>query len=126
MARSEVPNPGRSDDLRVLRSKVRFHAALNAHDIDAVAAAITDDCIFEDTAPPDGTRHTGRQAVLQAFTQFLTDSPTATFIVEDMFIADDRALVQWQYTWSDGHVRGADVVRVADGRIAETLAYVKG
>jgi hypothetical protein len=26
----------------------------------------------------------------------------------------------------DGHVRGVDVIRVRDGQIAESLAYVKG
>jgi len=64
--------------------------------------------------------------MLQAVRQFFTDSPTATFSVEDMFIAGDRAMVQWRYTWSEGHVRGVDVMRVADGRVAESFAYVKG
>jgi len=104
----------------------RFHDALNAHDIHAVAACISDNCVFEDTAPPDGTRHAGREAMLQAVRQFFTNSPTATFSVEDMFIAGDRAMVQWRYTWSEGHVRGVDVMRVADGRVAESFAYVKG
>jgi hypothetical protein len=29
-------------------------------------------------------------------------------------------------TREDGHVRGVDVLRVRDGRVAEKLAYVKG
>jgi hypothetical protein len=26
----------------------------------------------------------------------------------------------------DGHVRGVDILRIRDGKIAESLAYVKG
>jgi ketosteroid isomerase-like protein len=105
----------------------RFHEALNAHDIDAVAGCITDDCVFEDTEPaPDGARHTGRDAVLGAIRQFFAESPAAHFETEETVVAGDRALVRWRYAWVDGHVRGVDVLRVQDGRVAESLAYVKG
>jgi hypothetical protein len=30
------------------------------------------------------------------------------------------------YAWADGHVRGVDVMRVQDGKVLETFAYVKG
>jgi hypothetical protein len=39
--------------------------------------------------------------------------------------------VRWLYRWvdadgKDGHIRGVDVFRVRDGKVAEKLAYVKG
>jgi ketosteroid isomerase-like protein len=105
----------------------RFHEALNRRDLDALGDLITDDCVFETTSPaPDGTRHVGRQAVLEACRVFFDGSPAAHFEMEEMFGAGDRVTVRWLYTWADGHVRGADVLRVRDGRVAETLAYVKG
>jgi len=105
----------------------RFHEALNRRDLDALGDLITDDCIFETTSPaPDGTRHVGREAVLEAVRGFFAGSPTTHFEVEEMFGADDRAIVRWLYSWADGHVRGVDVLRVRAGRVAETLAYVKG
>jgi ketosteroid isomerase-like protein len=104
----------------------RFHDALNAHDIDAVSTCITDDCLFEDTTPPDGTRHVGRDAMLDAVQRFFADSPTANFTIEELVTTGDRALVRWRYAWTDGHVRGVDVIRVRDGRVSESLAYVKG
>jgi ketosteroid isomerase-like protein len=90
----------------------RFHEAFNAHDIEALAGCITDDCLFEDTTPPDGTRHVGKDAVLSAFEGFFTGSPNAHFEVDELITTDDRALVLWRYSWADGHVRGADVMRV--------------
>lgn len=104
----------------------RFHDAFNAHDIEAVARCISDDCIFEDTTPPDGTRYEGRDAMLGAVRSFFAASPAARFEIEELITTGDRALVRWRYGWADGHVRGVDVVRVRDGRVSESLAYVKG
>ena len=43
----------------------------------------------------------------------------------------DRAVTRWTYRWVDqdgkaGHVRGVDVYRFREGKIAEILSYVKG
>ena len=96
-------------------------------------AAMTDDCVFENTVPPpDGERFEGPAAVRAATEEFLRNAPAAIFDVEDIFAAGDRAVVCWRYRWAPdepgtaGHVRGVDVLRVRGGRIAETLAYVKG
>ena len=45
--------------------------------------------------------------------------------------AIEAAVVTWLYRWTDangqaGHVRGVDVMRVQDGKVAECLGYVKG
>jgi uncharacterized protein (TIGR02246 family) len=113
-----------ADDTRLVIE--RFHEAFNAHDLDALADLWSDDCVFEDTSPPAGTRHTGREAVLQACRDFFGQSPNASFIVEELTTFGDRALVKWRYSWGDGYVRGVDLMRVRDGRVSESLAYVKG
>jgi hypothetical protein len=38
----------------------------------------------------------------------------------------DRAVFRWHYSWGNGHVRGVDIFRVEDGKVAEKLSYVKG
>lgn len=104
----------------------QFHDALNRHEIDDLAPLVHEDCVFETTAPPDGTRHEGRAAVLAACREFFEQSPEARFDMEEVVTVDDRAFVRWRYTWGDGHVRGVDVMRVRDGQVIETFAYVKG
>jgi ketosteroid isomerase-like protein len=106
----------------------RFTAALNAHDIDAVLALVTDDIVFESTSPsPDGARYQGRTAVAQVWGDLLASTPKARFAVEEQFSAgSERAVVRWRYDWGEGYVRGVDIVRIRDGRLAESLAYVKG
>jgi len=104
----------------------RFHDALNSHDLDALGLAVHEGCVFETTDPPDGTRHIGREAVLAACQEFFAQSPEARFTMEDIVTVDDRAFVRWRYEWGDGHVRGVDVMRVRDGKVIETFAYVKG
>ena len=104
----------------------RFHDALNSHDIDDLSPLVHEECVFETTDPPDGTRHVGRTAVLEACRQFFEQSPEARFEMEEVVTVDDRALVRWRYAWGDGYVRGVDVMRVRDGQVIETFAYVKG
>jgi ketosteroid isomerase-like protein len=115
---------GSADVLDVI---ARFNAAFDARDVDAVMALMTDDCAFETTAPgPDGVRHEGAQAVRAAWELFFASTPTTTFTVEDAFGAGDRAVQRCWFDWGTGHVRGVDVFRVRDGRVAEKLSYVKG
>jgi uncharacterized protein (TIGR02246 family) len=110
----------------------RFNAAFNRHDVDAVMALMTEDCVFENTMPPpDGERLVGQTAVRAFWERFFRESPRARFETEDVFAAGDRCAVRWVYHWVDsaggpGHVRGVDVFRVRDGRVAEKLSYVKG
>jgi ketosteroid isomerase-like protein len=103
-----------------------FHDALNSHDIGALAELVHEECVFETTDPPDGTRHVGRAAVVAACQEFFSQSPQARFEMEEVLTLGDRALVRWRYAWTDGHVRGVDVMRVRDGKVVETFAYVKG
>ncbi|MBP7687642.1 MAG: nuclear transport factor 2 family protein [Thermoflexales bacterium] len=105
----------------------RFNAAFNAHDLEAVMALMTDDCVFENTyPPPDGERFEGQVAVRANFAAFFAESPHAHFEFEDTFTCADRACVRWLYRWETGHVRGVDVFRMCGGRIAEKSSYVKG
>lgn len=104
----------------------RFQKAFDAQDVDAIMAAMTSDCVFEDTSPPDGTRHIGADAVRAAWTALFTASPHGAFTTEEVIDAGDRVVVRWRYFWGDGHVRGVDVFTVRDGLVAEKLAYVKG
>jgi uncharacterized protein (TIGR03086 family) len=108
----------------------RFNAAFNEHDVTAVMALMTDDCVFEGTAPPDGRRYAGAAAVRGAWEELFASSPDARFEAEETIACGDRVVVRWCYRWgpggSGGHVRGVDVFRIADGLVAEKLAYVKG
>lgn len=109
----------------------RFNEVFNRHEIDSMLALMTDDCVFESTAPPDGVRYEGHAAVEKVFGDFFASSPGASFEAEDIFTAGDRCAVQWLYRWSNpdgtgGHVRGVDLFQVRDGKVAKKLSYVKG
>jgi ketosteroid isomerase-like protein len=105
----------------------RFDAALNGHDLEGVMMSVTDDCVFENTSPaPDGERYDGAAAFRAFCERFFEANPHAKFDIEDMFATGSRGVVLWRYDWGHGHVRGVDVIRVRDGKVAETLGYVKG
>src|SRR5215471_6106901 len=70
----------------------RFTAAINAHDLDAVLALVTEDIVFEATSPPpDGARCQGRAAVAQVWGGLLASTPRARFAVEEQFSDGVRA-----------------------------------
>ena len=111
----------------------RFNDAFNRHDVDAVMAAMTDDCVFENTyPPPDGERYAGQAAVRRFWEQFFSSSPQAVIEPEELFAAGDRCVMRWRYRWAGdeagkpGYVRGVDIFRVRDGKVAEKFSYVKG
>lgn len=105
--------------------------AVNARDLDGMVALLADDIVWEITTPPDGQRFEGRAAVRAAGEGFFASSPNARFEEEEVVALGDRAFSRWIYRWVDGdgkagHVRGVDIFRVRDGKIAEILSYVKG
>jgi ketosteroid isomerase-like protein len=110
----------------------RFNEAFDRQDVNGVMAAMTEDCVFENTCPPpDGERFEGQQRVREAWAEFFGSSPDARFTTEEMFAAGDRCVVRWRYDWTgtdgtSGHIRGVDLFRVREGKVAEKLAYVKG
>lgn len=118
--------------LLTLAAVQRFNEAFDRHDVDGVMKAMTRDCIFENTCPPpDGERFAGQDSVRAFWEKFFTSSPDARFTTEEIFAAKDRCVVRWRYDWtgkdgSHGHIRGVDLFRVRDGKVAEKFAYVKG
>ena len=103
-----------------------FGTAWAAHDLEATMSLVSDDCVFDATGPaPDGVRHVGRDAIRAAWSSIFADA-AAVFEVEESFAAEDRVVQRWRYSWDGGHVRGVDVFRVRDSKVAEKLSYVKG
>ena len=131
MASSEHATADAADPMAAATAAAvrRFNDAFNRHDVDAVMACMTADCAFENTFPaPDGERFEGAAAVRAFWERFFQSTPAARFETEELFAAGDRCVVRWLFRWDDqgGHVRGVDVMRVRDGKVAEKLAYVKG
>ncbi len=115
-----------------VRLVIQLNEAFNRHDIPAIMAFFSDDCLFESPfPPPDGVVHQGRQAVKAYWQEFFITSPQAHFEIEEVFGLGFRAVLRWRYAWEDaegvtGHVRGVDLFRIQDGLISEKLSYVKG
>ncbi|WP_371405060.1 TIGR03086 family metal-binding protein [Kribbella sp. NBC_00662] len=110
----------------------RFGSAFDAADLDTVMSLVTDDIVFESTSPsPDGTRLEGADAVRAEWARLFADTDDPHFETEETVLLGERAVVRWRYSWREasgdrGHVRGVDVLRLRDGKIAEKLSYVKG
>jgi uncharacterized protein (TIGR02246 family) len=105
----------------------RFNEAFNRHDIEAVMALMTDDVVFENTS---GGRFEGQEAVRAVLARAFELMLTGWFETEKTIALGDHVVVLWLYAFDRrdperGHIRGADIFRVRDGRVAEKLSYVK-
>jgi hypothetical protein len=75
-----------------------------------VATAAADDAVMTDTAAID----------LNAAR--LASDPTIPFEVEHVDVDGDRAVIRWRVTGAQNY-RGADLMRVRNGKIVEPLGY---
>ena len=115
-----------------VRVVLEFNEAFNRHDVAGMMRLMSDDCVFENTAPaPDGAVYSGKEAVTQFWQDFFRESPRAHITIEEIFGFGFRCFMRWRYDWVDaagtpGYIRGVDVFRLKDGLISEKLSYVKG
>jgi uncharacterized protein (TIGR03086 family) len=128
-----VARTGRDPDWdHTLGAVLRLNEAFADQDVEAIATCFAEDGLFDATTPaPDGAVVAGTDALRAQWTRFFTATRDPRFDVEELFSCGDRAVMRWRLRWSEldgteGHVRGVDVLRVRDGRIAEKRSYVKG
>lgn len=110
-----------------IRVVLQFNDAFNQHDVPAMMALMSEDCLFENTSPtPDGTAYKGQADVGKFWESFFQESSQAHIEIEEIFGFGERCVMRWKYSWGSGHVRGVDIFKVRDGLITEKLSYVKG
>lgn len=115
-----------------VRAVLAFNEAFNRHDVAGMMALMSDDCVFENTAPaPDGTVIAGKEAVTQFWQEFFQQSSQAHIEIEEIFGLGYHCVMRWRYDWVDengsqGHVRGVDIFQVKNDLISQKLSYVKG
>ena len=122
-----------SDETRSTIAAVeRFNEAFNRHDVDAVMAAMTDDCVFEASAGPEvaGQRCEGRHAVRAAYAAVFETFHDAQWANPRHLIVGNRGVSEWTFTGTraDGtrmEVDGCDLFTFRGGKIAVKNSYRK-
>lgn len=115
-----------TDDLKQLFD------AFNRHDIDAVMAFFTADCVFNAIGGAEvfGTRFAGADAIRAAFSGTFAAMPDARWDHHGHFVHGDRAVSEWIFsgTNADGsriEADGCDVFTLRDGKIMRKQAFRK-
>jgi ketosteroid isomerase-like protein len=107
----------------------RYVAALNGHDADTIAAAVTDDFVNEHTSA-QGVSRLGRAAYRDALDGFLARFRDLHYEVEDTLVEGNRAAVAYRLTaMVDGRplsIRGVFRLWVRDGQVAHRVDYWDG
>ena len=69
-----------------IRVVVAFNEAVNRHDVAGMVKLLSDDCIFDTSAPaPDGAVYTGKEAITQYLHDFFQKFPQAHIQIEDIY-----------------------------------------
>jgi len=104
---------------------VSFCDAFNRHDLDALIAHMTEDCVFCASAGPEqeGQRYVGRDAVRVGFAEVFTTFPDSQWEEGRHWVSGDRGVSEWVFrgTRLDGtrvEVNGCDLFTFHDGKIA--------
>ncbi|MGK5078954.1 nuclear transport factor 2 family protein [Janthinobacterium sp. HLX7-2] len=109
-----------------------FGDAWNRHDIEALMAAMTDDCQFHAVAGPDllGKSFIGRDAVRAGFELAWQTFPDAAWLEPEHFVSGERGVTESTFAGSkiDGtriEARMVDIFTFRDGKIAVKNAFRK-
>jgi len=107
--------------------------AFNRHDLDAIMAAFSDDCVFESPRGPDpwGKRFAGKSEVRNGLAARFTGIPDVHYGDDEHFACGDRGVSEWTLTGTttDGErleVRGCDLWTFdADNKISRKDSFWK-
>lgn len=112
---------------------IHFNAAWNRHDLDALMAFMTEDCVFHAVAGPEllGRSFVGRAAVREGFALAWQAFPDAQWTDGVHFVSGERGVSESTFRGTraaDGlrvEARMVDVFTFRDGRIAVKNAFRK-
>ncbi|MDP6945893.1 MAG: nuclear transport factor 2 family protein [Myxococcota bacterium] len=121
-----------TDEARNVAALKAFGVAGDRHDIDAMMAQMTDDCVFDSSFGPEvhGTRYSGQDQVRQGLKTFLDRSTDGKWTNPNHFVSGDRGVAEWTFTGTDPdgsavEVNGCDVITFRDGKIAVKDSFRK-
>ena len=102
--------PGKAEPTEItLEFLDAFAAAWNRHDVDAIMAAMTEDCIFEASAGVGvkGTVYDGQRQVRKGVEMVFAQFSDARWSGPKHFIAGNRGVTEWVFsrTRDDGRSR---------------------
>ena len=106
--------------------------AFNAHDLDAIMAFFTEDCVFDTPRgpAPGGHRLVGQEAVRRGFQARFDGIPDIEYADPRHFACGDRGASEWTIrgTTASGEpieVRGCDLFEFTDGKVSRKDSYWK-
>ena len=109
-----------------------FCDAFNRHDLDALMAHMTEDCVFDASVGPEqqGRRNVGRDAVRGGFAEVFDTFPDGQWEEGRHWVSGDRGVSEWVFrgTRRDGtrvEVNGCDLFTFRDGKIAVKDSFRK-
>jgi ketosteroid isomerase-like protein len=110
----------------------RFLEAFNRHDVEAIMASFTDDCVFETPRGPDpwGRRLEGKEQVRTGIEARFAGIPDIHYGRDRHWVCGDRGVSEWTITGTDTsgnrvEVQGCDLFELRGEKIVRKDSYWK-
>ena len=110
----------------------RLLDAFNAHDVDAIMAFFTEDCVMDmPRGPaPGGRRLVGKEQVREGIQSRFDGIPDIRYTDDRHWACEDRGVSEWtirgtQRTGEPIEVRGCDLFEFAGGKISRKDSFWK-
>ncbi len=101
------------------RCVLAYKDAFNNHDVDAILALLSEDCVFEPVQ--DDARVEGIEAIRAYLEEMFKGNEQAQIKLEDISGMGLHVIMRWQM----GDQRGVDIFKFHGELICEKLSYVK-
>jgi steroid delta-isomerase-like uncharacterized protein len=109
-----------------------YSQAWNDHNIDAIMAFMSDDCVFLTGGGSEhyGTKHEGFDEVKARFIEVWESIPDVRFVQDQHFAQGNRGCSQWVFTGTSGdgqaiEISGVDLFTFKDGKVSIKDSYIK-
>ncbi|MEV0651141.1 nuclear transport factor 2 family protein [Phytomonospora sp. NPDC050363] len=98
-----------------------YKDAFSTHDPSGLAGILAKDIVVERA---QGGTADGHAAALELWTAIATDTG-GEFDIEDEIVAGELAVLTWTFRYEGGFTRGANLLKIRDGRVYHAVGYTK-
>lgn len=105
-----------------IRTTLKIYTdAFTTHDPSRLGDILTEDVVVERA---QGGAAEGRAAALELWTAIATDTG-GEFEIEEELVDGEIAVLTWTFRYEGGHTRGANLLKIRDGRVHHAVGYTK-
>jgi hypothetical protein len=114
-----------------MRVVIDFNKAFNRHDVPALMALVSNDCLFENPDPcAEAAVYKGREELTLFWERFFSKYSQSGMEMEEIFGFSIHCVMRWRYDYMDASgagspLHGVDLFQIKNSLICQKMTYLK-